>query len=277
MLLRSATALVGYRFRDYVTPVKFELPADTPEILKGEEGVKEIKEKARASSATAGVFLAFDAGILAALISIEGLNSVLDPLRSPDRTLTLAVFGVVFPYLMLREQRRISAARAEEKLGRGSVKQLRCKHYWHLALWSVGLIGTFLPLFLNPSARLGPALSLSGFFLILLSLLLLVLSVEFYDTAGSWQAGDDEVYHFHMASIASHCYLVGLSLGFVGISLLLCRAYPRTGCVIATGVIIALMTMSEIERELYGLHAARKPKGTDPVLASQSRCDTTSR
>jgi hypothetical protein len=249
MFLRVLSCLIAYRFAPYVNKKRFELPPRTPESLKGKDGAREIREKARASSALAGVFVGFGAAFLAALISLEHLDSALDPLRSPESRI-FVVLGVVLPYLIFRQERRISAASVE---ARGKEHD-----YFLLVVWFVGLIATLLPIFFHPSAGLGPALSLSGFFLIVFSLLLLVLSVEFYDSAAGWQAGDDEVYHFHMASIVSHCYLMGLSLGMVGIPFLLCRTHPRMGCSIAATVLIFLIAMTETGREVHGFHLARE-------------------
>lgn len=251
MFLRILTFLIGYRFRTFATLEKFNLPDNAPNSLRGEQGTTEIKEKARASSAAAGVFLAVIAAFLAALTSMEHPDSLLSPLHSRDWKLLFALAGVLWPFLIFREERRISAADVE---ARGREDQFRLKRRFFLAAWVVLLIITFVPVFCDPSAGFGPPLSLSGFALIVISVILLVLSVEFYDSAGSWQAGDDNVYHFHMASIASHCYLMGLSLGLVGISLLFCRSFPRTGCILASVMLAGLIAMTETEREMYNLH-----------------------
>jgi hypothetical protein len=273
MWLNALTWLIGYRFRIYLRP-ELRLPFDTPESVKGDVGVKEIKEKARASSAVAGVFLAFSVTFLVALIGTQELGSILKPLGSDKCTFALVFLGMSLPYLILREERRISAARVEahedlaaKRATSTGTQQLngnaqedaeesrRGRHYVHLAMWSVLCLATLVLGLLFPSGwRLAVALPLSGLFLIVASTLLLVLSVEFYDTAGSWQAAKDERYHFHMASIASHCYLFGLSLGLVGVSLSFCGRYPRTGYAITTIVLLTLVAMTEIERELYRLH-----------------------
>ena len=266
MFLKALTIIVGYRFRDYVTADKFELPPETPTSLYGKDGAKEIKEKARASSAVAGVFVGLVAVFLAVLIDMKDFDSVLNVVRSPYLNRALAVFGILFPYLIVRQERRISAARVEAS-GAQAQHEFRLKQYVFLVVWCIGLIATFVPIFCDPSGGLGTALSFSGFSLIVLSLLLLVFSVEFYDAAGGWQRGDDEVYHFHMASIASHCYLVGLSLALVGIAFLFSRKYPRTGCLIAGAMLVALIAMTEIEREVSGLHTTKPPKAGDSVEA----------
>ena len=183
MWLKILMFLMAYRFRTYATMEKFSLPDNAPESLKGLQGAKEIKEKARSSAAAAGVFLAVIAASLAALTTVGRPDSLLIYLHSYDWTLLLALPGLLLPYLIFREERRIGAA-SVEAVGTGHA--FRRKHRFHLIIWCVLLIGTFAFVFYDPTAGFGPALSISGFLLIVLSVLLLVLSVEFYDAAGSW-------------------------------------------------------------------------------------------
>lgn len=275
MLLDILAGVIGYRFRSCLRP-EFKLPINAPPSVRGEQGAKEIKEKARASSSVAGVFLGFSAVFLVAIISTPDLSPVLNPLYSPDYTLAFALLDVALPYLILREERRISAARveAEEAALRATVgltaekatqwtenevSRLRRKHYCHLAILSLALAGTLIPIFLHSfSGHLAPSLPVSGFFLIVLSLLLLIVSVEFYDTASGWQAGNDEIFHFHMASIASHCNLLGFALSAVGISLLLCLKHPRVGSIVTITVLVAVTAITEVERELVGLRKTER-------------------
>ncbi len=108
MFLDFLTWFIGYRFRDSLRP-HFKVPNVAPQNIS----VNEIKEKARASSAVAGIFLAFSATFLVALISTQELGVVLKALGSDKCALLLAFLGAMFPYLILREERRISGAMAE--------------------------------------------------------------------------------------------------------------------------------------------------------------------
>src|SRR5258708_5516346 len=98
MFLDAFTWFIGYRFRTCLTP-NLKLPSFTPP-----QDVKEIKEKARASSAVAGVFLAFAAAFLVALISTQELGVALESLSSDKSTLFLTFLGMLFPYFILREE-----------------------------------------------------------------------------------------------------------------------------------------------------------------------------
>jgi len=285
MFLKPLSFLVGYRFEAFLRPPRVPPPPLTPPCLD----VPEIQEKARASLAAVGIFLAFSTAILVAIVSTD-VHKVFDtPPKPAYAAFTYALLGLILPWLILREERRISAAKAEvlketrpcaEKLSGGAKQRSEChsevktltpdernrvhaKRYWHhwlLAVWFVALLAAFAPIFLSPARAevLGQGLSIGGFILVFSSAMLLAISVEFYDTASSWQSRDDAPYHFHLASIASHCYLLGLSLSFVGIALLLCWWHRRIGCTIAVAMLIVFVAMTEIERELSDTRTKRE-------------------
>jgi len=254
--LRTLCFVSGYRFHNFLYP-KLRLPYIQPTL-----SAKEVRDKARASSAVAGLFLAFLLALLAALATIEK-KDVLDNVQPISCELAvIAAVGALLPYLALREQRKISAAHWEakawqEKEGRTvqerqqREKTLRTLHRALLALWFVLYIALFAAH--RSEAALPRALALSGLLLVLGSLLFLISSVELYDTAGGLQKLENTEYHFHMASLASHCYLLGFSMGLVGFCLLLCIPHPRSGYYLSLGALVFLVAMTEAERELYNL------------------------
>ncbi len=254
-LLKLLCLLVGYRFHDFLYP-RLRLPYPQPNL-----NAKEIREKARASAAVAGIFLAFLLALLAALAAADKdvLSSVMP---ATWEVLITGLLGTLLPYLALREQRKISAARWESVAWQSTNRKsdverekkehnLRIGHRALLVAWFV----LYIAIFFIPAwqAILSRALTLSGLLLGAGSLLFLVLSVELYDTAGGWQRLNNVPYHFHMASLASHCYLLGLSMALVGFSLLLCSAHLRTGYWLSVVILGVLIAMTEIERELYNL------------------------
>ena len=108
-LLQLLCFASGYRFHDFLYP-KLRLPYKQPTL-----NAKEVREKARASSAVAGLFLAFLLALLGAVGTLDKPD-VLDKIQPVTCELVvLAVVGALLPYLALREQRKISAARWEAK------------------------------------------------------------------------------------------------------------------------------------------------------------------
>ena len=254
-LLTGFARATGYRFRLYLSPT-LEMPYN-PSF-----DVNEVKEKARASAAVSGIFLAFSAAFLVAVLgkdfadALNILNSIaLDPRKwdglSFFQTGVPALAGIILPLLPLLGERWVSAARWDALKTSTDEKHLRARRYLVLAISIVMLVAGASFVSLYPSSRkFAASLAFSGVVLIVISLLLLVLSVEFYDTAGGWQSRSNFEYHFHMASIASHCYVLGLSTAVAGIPLLICLNYVRAGCWLAVIVVLALTAMTEIEREL---------------------------
>jgi hypothetical protein len=292
--LKLLCHFVGYRFHDYLSPMSL------PYKQEGLDA-KEVREKARASTAVAGIFVAFVIGLFAALVTILAENSgkELSKLMPCNLLQVLGIAaGIALPYLILWSERKISAADAEARADSRSIaKDLnsaqasstgamsQCGEGEHLGpekterrdlyrTAQICLISVSLGLLAACTTRelLSRALAPAGLILAFCSLLLLVLSVEFYDTAGGWQRFNDAPYHFHMASIASHCYLMGLSLTLVGSSLLLCLPFPVLGCVVSMLVLAVLLAMTEVEREVFDLSkraAATNPSRIDSGVKSQ--------
>jgi hypothetical protein len=264
MMLGLLVWFIGYRFHDYLKPT-LRRPPRTPSSLS----VPDIKEKARASCTTASIFLAFSAAFLVAVLSSD-LRAVLWPISVLNPlTVAFAAIAALLVFLIVREQRRIGAARPEALKNRPpekahaaltadeerDVEKIRQRHNWHLWLLLLILLVLFVFPFLRTNMRAAAVMgfALAGFVLIVASLIFLLFSVEFYDTAAGWQANDSFEYHFHMSSIASHCYLVGLGLSLVGVCLLFCSQHARLGCIMAAVVLIALTAMTRVERTLSEL------------------------
>jgi len=97
-----------------------------------------------------------------------------------------------------------------------------------------------------------PAFSLAGLFMTALSVVFLVFALEFYDSAAGWRGGVG--FHFHLASIASNSYFLGISLALMGASLCVCASnYYLTGRLLASCTLVVLITMTEIERAVWDL------------------------
>jgi len=250
-VLKSLSFILGYRFHDFLYP-KPSLPYTASGL-----DPKEIREKARASSAVVGVFLAFLAGLLCAIVTV---GDVIDRIRPVDGCLLLSAAAMVFlSCFVLREQRKISAAPWEakawkEKFNKSELeretkkKKLRRRHTW--AIFAGLLLYVSLFLFWPWASPPSRAFGLAGVFLALAALFFLIFSIELYDTAGSWQKADNTEYHFHMASLASHCYVLGLAMTLVGFSLVLRLQHLKTGFWLSLISLVFLNVMSGVEREL---------------------------
>ena len=295
MLLRLLSCLIGYRFHDYLSPMIL------PYEQKGLDA-KEVRDKSRASTAVAGIFVAFVVGLLAAFATIaaEHPEEVLGKLLPCTLLHVLGIAaGTGLPYLILWSERKISAAHAEAKAlyrevanppnpacssgvpnpcdegtGKDKQKEEQIRDEKEKRQDVYGTVQTCLILLsvgflIACTSReiLLHALAPAGLILAFTSLLLLVLSVEFYDTAGGWMGFNDIAYHFHMASLASHCYLMGLSLTLLGSSLLLCLVFPILGCVVTAIVLAVLLAMTKIERRLFDLRSeSARTSGSLPTL-----------
>jgi hypothetical protein len=142
-------------------------------------------------------------------------------------------------------------------------------------------LGAFL-VFIEPASTYSQelvrdAFLLSGFALIILSAVLLLFAIEFYDSASGWRGDTSEppevgsmtsyrggmqprtspaahapsAFHFHLASIASNSTLVGVCLGLVGVSELLYFVDLRLGSVTTCFKLFMLVLMTEVERALW--------------------------
>lgn len=202
---------------------------DLKDLKDLKEAMKEVKEKARASATVSGIFLAFSASFFVVVLGKDFANALdILCLITPGkwdwltflRTGVPALAGIMLPVLTLLSERWVSAARYDTLKKSETRNRLRARRYLILALLIVILLVGAFCVARHPSVESGHSLAFSGVALIFISLLLLVLSVEFYDSAGGFSSNLEYnlAYHFHMANIASHCYVLGLSTGVVGIS-----------------------------------------------------------
>ena len=258
LLLKGFARATGYRYRAYLFP-RLEMP------YKPDFELNQVQEKARASAAVSGIFLGFGAAFLVTILgkdfagALDILHSITLDYRVWEKLIFFqtgvpALAGIILPVLPLLQERYISAARWDAKKMCKEKEQLEARRYLLLTFWIViCIVGAAFVSFYPSAGKLAAGLAFSGVALIVVSLLLLVLSVEFYDTAGGWQFNNNCEYHFHMASVASHCYVLGLSSGVVGISLLFCLNHVRAGCCLAIIVVLALTAMTEVERAFSNL------------------------
>ncbi len=253
-LLDLFARLIGYR---YVSHLKrpLTLPKEH-EFLN----VDEIQGKTRASSATAGVFIAFSIAVLAVVMgSPEYSQALLNDILDWRRLGVSAAAVVILLYLVVRQERSLSAC---------GNKTLRYIILFFLLCVSVFvfLVGplrfrcesTFVGRFVSP-AVLQSAFLLSSFVSLIVSALFQIFSIEFYDSASGWRGGEEKegvALRFHLAGLASHSFLFGVSFALLGVSLLLCRIHFWSASVITLVVLLAIVAMTEIERELW---ERRKP------------------
>jgi deazaflavin-dependent oxidoreductase (nitroreductase family) len=101
---------------------------------------------------------------------------------------------------------------------------------------------------------LKPAFTLAGFVTVTGSALFQFFAIELYDSAAGWRGGEKDAgrkLRFHLAGLASHSYLVGLSFTLLGASLLLVQTNFWIASSITLVALFGLVTVSEIERELW--------------------------
>jgi hypothetical protein len=92
---------------------------------------------------------------------------------------------------------------------------------------------------------------------------LLLFSVEFYDSASSWR-GNDVGLHFRLATIAATSYVFGIYLALVGASMLLCLRALSVGGITTFAMLVAVIATSQIQRELWWLYkGGDKPDDPD--------------
>ena len=244
--LRIYAYLICYRFRQYLQP-KLDLPSFIKESLSAEE----IQEKARASLTTSGVFFAFSIAVLAALVSSDQirnqLSNTVQDLHSWKMLMYLAS-SIILPYLVIRQERSISAVTVDGK------REDRFPRYVLLFVWFGLSVILFLarPLVSESEEDLiRGVFSSSGSILILLSAFFLLFALEFYDSASGWRGGEQIHLRFHLASIASHSTIIGVSLALVGVALSLCLINLWLGGVMTCVALVILLAVTEVERNLW--------------------------
>jgi hypothetical protein len=251
--------LTYYRYRKYLNPLRLPDYALTPETPSGTgtspacpTGSSKlsdvaIQEKAKASLASASAFLAFTVAVLVALAAWGKFETLLERTAKDSalwQVLGCAIITFILSYSVFWSERYISAASIEAK-GRG----------WRYSILIISfLVSLFLllglPYICNSwSSIFEQAFPLTGALMVLMSAFFLLFSLEFYDSACGWRG--DEKLHFHLAGLASHSQLLGVSLAFVGLSLSLCLLNFFVGCLLTAVTLLVLIVMTEIERELW--------------------------
>jgi hypothetical protein len=268
-LLWIYVRLICYRFRGCLEG-KLSLPSH----LEGKENLLEsVQEKAKASLTTVGVVFGFSIAVLAAMLGSQEIRKSLnDSLHGPRlrETLVFIFISVALPYLTIWQERFISAAsvesaRPENKSEEGKRKkggktkgviEKRRSRSPMLYIWLIASLVFFivLPYFLDSQRPIFyGAFTLSGVVLILLSTFFLLISLNFYDSATGWRSGEEVEWRLHLATIASHSYVLGVSLTIVGFSLLLCFLSFWFGRVVTFVSISVIIMMIKMERNLWDL------------------------
>lgn len=249
ILLSFYAWLIGYRFSEHLgKTLSVPKQYDNLEIDK-------IRGKAGTSLNAAGVLLAFGIAVLAAVMaSGEFGQTITRSWQSGWYVGIDCVAVVILLYLVIRQERILS--RNGEKLFRYIVLGF-------LLVVSVlaFLVGPYK--YQSECTLLGPffsrtalalALPLAGFLSIIVSVFFQVLAVEFYDSASGWRGGETKggrALRFHLANIASHSFLFGVSFALLGASLLLSKIHFWIGSLTTLVALFVLVATTEIERELW--------------------------
>jgi uncharacterized membrane protein YkgB len=328
--LRGYAWLIGYRFVDYLSsraPIGSStsrasgsgpqnaqngtLGVPTFLLEKGLD-IAAVQEKARGSLAASGVFFGLSVAVLAALIGAPDTRNELHNawVKGPFFCkIVIMTLSVVFPYLVIRQERSISKASLDAKDDDKRRDKYRRQRYAWFVFWFILSFLLFLAVpfvfihWLSVEDDLfSKAFSLSGFVLVIFSAFFLLFGLEFYDSASGWRwrgrksvglpSGDSHTsttedrrrrqepvaLHFHLASVASHSTLIGVSLALIGLSLLLCLVHLWLGTVTACVTLFVLILMTEVERSLWDAQPQEnKPQqeagdseGKDPCAPSRT-------
>ena len=249
VLLSFYAWLIGYRFTEHLGKT-----LSVPKYYDKLE-IDKIRDKAGTSLNAAGVLLAFGIGVLAVVMGSHGYGqTIIRSLQSGWHVRIDCIAVFILLYLAIRQERILS---------RNGQKRFR---YIVLIFLLAVCVFVFLvgPYWFQPEcALLGPfvsrapleaALPLAGFFLIIVSVLFQVFALEFYDSASGWRGGEEEkgrALRFHLAGIASHSFLFGVSFALLGASLLLSKIHFWIGSLTTLLALFVLVGMTEVERELW--------------------------
>ena len=240
--------LIGYRFKKHLGKT-LSIPTYYQDL-----DIDKIRSKATTSLNAAGVFLAFSVAVLAAVMSSQEYRTTITQGWKSGQYVINGITVVVLLYLVIRQERVLS--RSGDKRFRYIVLVFLlavCVFGFLVGPYCLksedGMLGPFVS-----RTALEPALPLAGFLLIIVSAFLQVFAVEFYDSASGWRGGDSEggrALRFHLAGIASHSFLIGLSFALLGVSLLLSQIDFWIGSVTTLVTLFVLVAMTEVERELW--------------------------
>lgn len=259
-LLAAYTRVIGYRFTEHLKET-LTIPTYYSKLE-----VERIRSKAGTSLGAAGVILGFSVAVLAAIIASPEYREALKKVFCAHwQARAIDSFAVLLTlYLVIRQERVLS--RDGGKTFRYAV--LICL----LAICSFVLIAGLLNLQSGNVAfdlsvsreSLQPAFLLSGFLSIIASIFFQLFAMEFYDSASGWRGGEKEggrTLRFHLAGIASHSFFFGISFAVMGVSLLLSLLDFATACFLTLAGLLALVFITEIERELW---ARKEPESDCP-------------
>ena len=216
---------------------------------------EEIRAKAASSLTSVSTFLGFVIAVITWLGTQE-FGTFSDLLKSEEarnQLICYTALAFTLPYSGFWLQRYISAVSPEKN---SDLIQNSKTRRWPLLLLILSLAASLF-LFLGvpaiwQSTVFKPAFSLAGIIMIALAVALLVLALEFYDSAAGWSG--DRGLHFHLANIASNSYSLGVSLALMGSSLcVFVSKYYLTGQMLAAGTLLLLIAITEIERALKDL------------------------
>jgi hypothetical protein len=274
--LRLYAYVICYRYRKTLV-----YPLQSPDFVAHQRlSFEDIQGKARASLTTAGVFFAFSIAALAVLISSDGVYAKLKEAGFVFRSWIWFIYmvaGVILPYFVIWLQRWISeAGNYERKLRDEKRKRRRPFLNGSLLLSLIFFLGSPLLPHLFPHVAddvLGQLFLLSGFILIILSAFFLLLSLQFYDSASGWRLRKSIEWTSHLASIASHSYVMGVATALLGGSLLLCIFNVWAGCITVCLSLVVLIVMHEIERGLRDLRQVEGVTGRKCQVSGVYRCN----
>jgi len=216
--------------------------------------IEQIRTKASSSITSVSTFLGFVVAVIVWLATQEFVNfsELLTAEEARHQLILYTALALFLPYSGFWLERYISAVSVEKNKDRVQKGKMR---RWRSLLLILSLAASVF-LFLGvptrwPSTVFIRAFSLAGLIMTALSVVLLVFALEFYDSAAGWRG--DVGLHFHLASIASNSYFLGVSLALIGASLCVCVSKYRTGRLLATSTLVLLITITEIERALWDL------------------------
>jgi hypothetical protein len=244
--------LIGYRFTSDLTR-----PLRLPTFYK-KLPVHEIQEKARESAAVSGVFFAFSTAALIFAMDKYSRTFVSDLL---DWRLSVASLALIVSllYLVVRQERILSGP--GRKISGYVVIVLLTASIFAFLIGPVRFQSgsSFITRMLSRDG-LQSAFLPAGFLLTILSVLFQLFSIEYYDSASGWRGGAETeglTLRFHLAGLASHCFLFGVSLALLGVSLLLSEINFWAASVVTVVVLVALVFMTEVERALWRMKTPR--------------------
>jgi hypothetical protein len=270
-ILRFYTFLIGYRFKralnDRVIPEHYKESPDNATI----------RAKATASLASVAIFLGLAVASLAAIIAAN--DHLREAVKGGWRTSAIGAVVVLTLYFNVRQERVLSSEYQEKKARDYPLLWLLLlSNSVLLLIWPLACRENSQLLFceeLAPS-KFPHAMALAGLAMIVASVLFQVFAAEFYDSAAGWRGGEKEggrTLRFHLASLASHSFLIGIGLAILGVMLLLSYINVWIASVASLGSLYAIIGLTEIERALW--HGHPTSSGIDhPASSAEDRRET---